>query len=105
MSGARVNGPKRLESSVSEVKTGWASMSTVADMLNTADNLSRIEFYAIKYDNKPAELNCRCPGLPGMAKADLEALTAELNVAIAPVIRSLQGSLQSKAANQLRRFL
>lgn len=90
---------------MSENKTAWASMSTVADMLNAADSVGRIEFYVTKYDNKPAELNCRCPSLPGMAKADIEALSCELNVAIAPVLRSLQSSLQNKAANQLRRFL
>lgn len=86
-------------------KTTWASMSTVADMLHAADSVDRIEFYVTKYDNKPVELNCRCPGLPGMDKASAEALACELNVAIAPVLRSLQASLQSKAANQLRRFL
>ena len=90
---------------MSETKTGWAHVLTVADMLQAADSVSRIEFYMTKYDNKPAELNCRCPGLPGMSKADIEALSAELNVAIAPVLRALESSLQSKAANQLRRFL
>jgi hypothetical protein len=85
--------------------TGWASLSTVADMLNAADALSRIEFYVTKYDNKPVELNCRIWHFPGLSKADVEALSAELNVAIAPVVSSLQKTLQNKAANQLRRFL
>lgn len=93
------------ESEVSENKSGWAHMLTIADMLQAADSVSRIEFYGTKYDNKPAELNCRCPGLPGMSKAEIEALSVELNVAIAPILRSLERSLQSKAANQLRRFL
>jgi hypothetical protein len=90
---------------MSEAKTGWAHVLTVADMLQAADSVSRIEFYMTKYDNKPAELNCRCPGLPGMSKADIEALSAELNVAIAPVLRALENSLKKKAANQLTRFL
>ena len=90
---------------MSETETGWASMSTVADMLNAADSVGRIEFYVTKYENKPPELNCRLFDLPGMDKESIAALKCELNVAIAPVLRSLQGSLQSKAANQLRRFL
>ena len=90
---------------MSENKTSWASMETVADMLVTAANVSHIAFYTNKRENGPTELNSRCFGLPGMSKAEVEALACELNVAIAPVLRSLQSSLQSKAANQLRRFL
>jgi len=90
---------------MSDNQPGWASMATVADMLTSADNVARIEFYVTKYDNKPAELNCRIFGLPSMNKADIDVLAAKLNEAIAPVLRIAQGSLQNKAANQLRRFL
>ena len=90
---------------MSENNTGWASMRSVADMLNTADNVSSIEFYVSKRDNSPAELNCRIFGLPSMSKADVEALAAKLNVAITPVKTSIESTLQNKAANQLRRFL
>ena len=93
------------EIDVSENKSEWAHMLTIAGMLQAAHSVSQIEFYGTKYDNKPAELNCRCPGLPGLSKAEIEALSAELNVAIAPVLQRLERSLQSKAANQLRRFL
>ena len=93
------------ESGVSETKSGWAGMLTIADMLQAADGISRIEFYGTKYDNKPAELNCRCPGLPGLSKSEVEKLASELNEAIVTVLRRFEGTLQSKAANQLRRFL
>lgn len=90
---------------MSENQTGWASMATVADMLTAADSISRIEFYVTKYDNKPAELNCRIFSLPGMSKFDIENIAGKLNEAISPVIQSVQSTLQNKAANQLRRFL
>lgn len=90
---------------MTEEKSQWASMATVADMLAAADGIERIEFYVTKYDNKPAELNCRIFSLPGMSKFDIENIAGKLNEAISPVIQSVQGTLKSKAANQLRRFL
>jgi len=90
---------------MSEGKSQWASMATVADMLTAADSIERIEFYVTKYDNKPAELNCRIFNLPGMSKFDIENIAGKLNEAISPVIQNVQGTLKSKAANQLRRFL
>lgn len=90
---------------MSENNPGWFSMRTIADMLTTADNVSSIEFYVSKRDNSPAELNCRCFGLPSMSKANVEAFAAELNAAIAPVKKAIESKLQSQSANQLRRFL
>lgn len=90
---------------MSENQTGWASMATVADMLTAADSISRIEFYVTKYDNKPAELNCRIFNLSGMSKLDVESLAGQLNEAVSPVLERKSGTLKSKAANQLRRFL
>jgi len=89
----------------SENKSQWASMSTVADMLTSADSISRIEFYTTKRENGPVEIVCRCPRIDGMSKADIDAFVFELNVAITPVKKSKEASLQGKAANQLRRFL
>lgn len=86
-------------------QSGWASMRTVADMLSAADSIGNISFYVTKYENKPAELRCRCFDIPGMSKAEIESLSQELNEAITPVLQKVQGALQSKAANQLRRFL
>lgn len=92
---------------MSEDKPGWASLSTVADMLTTADNVSRISFYTTKRDNShsPTELNCRIFGFPALSKQDIEDLTQQLNEAIGPVLQKVQDGLSSKAANQLRRFL
>ena len=90
---------------MSEEKSQWASMETVADMLTAADSIGRIEFYVTKYDNKPAELKCRIFNLTGMNKIDVESLALKLNEAISPVLQSTKGTLQNKAANQLRRFL
>ncbi len=90
---------------MSETKTAWASMTTVADMLTAADSIERISFYVSKHENGPAELKCRIFSLPGLNKSDVESLAANLNEALSPVLRIAQGSLQSKAANQLRRFL
>lgn len=90
---------------MSENKPGWASLLTVADMLTTADNVSRISFYTSKRDNSPTELNCRIFGFPAMSKQEIEDLTQQLNEAINPVLQKVQSGLSSKAANQLRRFL
>ena len=90
---------------MSEPNTGWASMATVADMLTASDEIDKIEFYVTKYENNPAEMKCRIFNLPGMSKADIESLATKLNHAISPVLRVDSGSLQTKAANQLRRFL
>ena len=83
----------------------WASMSTVAEMLQSADSVGRIEFYTSKRENGPTELCCRIFGLPGMSKIDIESLATKLNDAIRPVLDIRVSSLQNKAANQLRRFL
>lgn len=90
---------------MSETKTGWASMTAVADMLKAAGSIESIEFYVTKYENSPSELNCRIFGLPGMSKSEIEVLADSLNQAIAPVLRINESSLKNKAANQLRRFL
>lgn len=90
---------------MTENKSQWASMTTVADMLTAAGSIGRIEFYVTKYENKPAELHCRIFGLPGFSKLDIENLAGKLNEAISPVLQSVQATLQKKAANQLRRFL
>jgi len=90
---------------MSENQTGWASMRTIADMLTTAENVASIQFYVNKRENSPPELNCRCFGLPGMSKVEIEALADSLNAAISPVKKSIESTLQNKSANQLRRFL
>lgn len=90
---------------MSETKSAWASMSTVAEMLVTSVDVSKIHFSVTKHENKPAELHCRCHGLLGMTKTEVETLASELNDAMAPVLKRYEATLQKKAANQLMRFL
>lgn len=57
-----------------------------ADLLVCSANLSRIEFYASKYENKQAELDCRIFGLSPMTELELKALADCLNRTIEPVL-------------------
>ncbi len=81
------------------------SHSSAADAINAADNIRSIEFYATQYENKSPELHCRIFKLPGLTKAEHEALAGELNAVVGPVIDRFAERLLSRAANQLRPYL
>jgi len=74
-----------------------------SELLRAAEHVLSISFYDSKYENKPAELNCRIFGLSPLTEADLKMFASRLNSAIEPVKKELAAMVQKEAMDRLTR--
>lgn len=79
-----------------------SNCNRASELLGCAANVLSIEFYASKYDNKPAELNCRIFNLQPLQESKLKEMAERLNEATKVVREYYAVQLQGEAEGRLR---
>ena len=77
------------------------NLERASKCLQAASNILGIEFYASKFDNKPAELNCRIFVMTPVDIKLIETFAKDLNESIAPVKEKLAAAMRMTAESIL----